>query len=194
MKRLFRTLHRKAAPILFLPLLATTLTGVGYRLGNSWFDIPERLADRLMAIHEGKIFGESLVPVYVLLMGVGLLGLVVTGLGLIRRVTTLPGQAKPGTTWRVWHQILAPLCFLPIALTAITGVIYRVGKNWLGLSDNKARIMMKLHEGAYFGQQLRPFYVLYAGIGLLALLITGMQMVKLRRQPTRPAIESVDKA
>ena len=32
----FRKLHRKIAPILFLPLLLSALTGISYRIGRSW--------------------------------------------------------------------------------------------------------------------------------------------------------------
>ena len=46
MKKLnWRKVHRFIAPILFLPLLLTTITGVAYRLGRSWFDIPFSAGD-----------------------------------------------------------------------------------------------------------------------------------------------------
>jgi hypothetical protein len=84
MKKLnWRKIHRFIAPILFLPILLTTVTGVAYRLGRSWFKIPKgegSLAETLLSIHQGGFLGEQLRPYYVLLDGLGLVGLLVTGM------------------------------------------------------------------------------------------------------------------
>ena len=79
----WRKIHRFIAPILFLPLLLTTITGIAYRLGRSWFDIPKgkgTLAETLLTIHQGGFLGEQLRPYSVLLDGLGLIGLIVTGI------------------------------------------------------------------------------------------------------------------
>lgn len=79
----WRKLHRFIAPIIFLPIFLTTITGVAYRLGRSWFNIPKgdgTLAETLMMIHQGGFLGKQLIPFYVLLDGIGLIGLLVTGL------------------------------------------------------------------------------------------------------------------
>jgi hypothetical protein len=84
MKKLnWRKIHRFIAPILFLPLLLSTFTGVAYRLGRSWFDIPKgkgTLAETLLTIHQGGFLGDQLKPFYVLLNGLGVIGLLVTGM------------------------------------------------------------------------------------------------------------------
>ncbi len=82
----WRKLHRFIAPILFLPIFLTTITGVAYRLGRSWFSIPKgegSLAETLMMIHQGGFLGKQLVPFYVLLDGLGLIGLLVTGIFML---------------------------------------------------------------------------------------------------------------
>ncbi len=80
----FRKLHRKSAPIVFIPLFLSALTGVAYRLGRDWFSLSGLSAGFLLSLHEGRFLGRPLVPVYVLLVGLGLLGMVVTGSTMIK--------------------------------------------------------------------------------------------------------------
>lgn len=185
----FRKLHRKIAPILFLPLLLTALTGVVYRLGRNWFDLPNAAAEVMMTIHEGGFLGEALVPIYVLLMGLGLLGLIATGLIMITK--RKPGKAKANVKqdWRWYHRIIAPIALLPLLISATTGIGYRLGKAWFGLSNDQAAILLRLHQGSYLGDALKPIYVLLVGLGLLVLLISGIQMTGIfrKRQPKSPA-------
>jgi uncharacterized iron-regulated membrane protein len=176
-----RKLHRKSAPIVFIPLFLTALTGVAYRLGRSWFEIPNEVAGFLMTIHEGRFLGAPLVPVYVLLMGVGLLGMIVTGLSLLKRKRQA-SNLKGKVDFRQVHRVLAPLAFLPLLMSAATGIAYRLGKDWLGLSSDQAAVLLRLHQGSYLGSSLKPFYVLCVGVGLIGLLITGIQMSSIFRQ------------
>jgi uncharacterized iron-regulated membrane protein len=64
----------------FLPLLIAALSGMGYRLGRNWFNIPKEKIHFLMDIHQGKYLGEQLMPIYVLLEGLGLILMLATGL------------------------------------------------------------------------------------------------------------------
>lgn len=79
-------------------------------------------------------------------------------------------------TLRNLHRKLAPIIFLPLFITSLTGVGYRIGKSWFGLSDDFGDVMMYIHEGAYLGSQLRPFYVLLNGLGLVAMVVSGIVM------------------
>jgi len=175
----FRKLHRKSAPLLALPLLLTALTGVGYRLGRTWFSIPDTLATGLMNLHEGRFLGPALVPVYVLLVGLGLGGLVVTGWTMVHRGR--PAGKSPQRDQRWLHRLLAPLAGLPLLISAATGMAYRLGRAWFGLSDDGANLLMALHQGSYFGPTGRVVYVLLVGGGLLVLLVTGLQLTPLFR-------------
>jgi hypothetical protein len=86
MRHLFRKSHRFLAPIISLPLALTVLTGMAATMAQEW-PINLGLSSRLLLkIHTGEIFG--LQAVYPILNGVGLIGLLVTGLsmsGLFKR-------------------------------------------------------------------------------------------------------------
>lgn len=79
------------------------------------------------------------------------------------------------------HRKLAPIVFLPFFVTALTGVGYRIGKTWLGLSDNFGDWMMYIHQGTYLGSQLRPVYVLLNGLGLVGMAVSGLVMTGIFR-------------
>jgi PepSY-associated TM region len=176
-----RKLHRKAAPIVFVPLLLTALTGIAYRLGRSWFKIPDEVAEFFMTLHEGRFLGRPLVPVYVLLMGLGLIGMIVTGFNMLKPKLQSPSsKSKMGS--RQIHGVLALIAFLPLLVSAATGIAYRLGKAWFGLSNQQAGVLLRIHQGSYLGQTLRPFYVLLIGLGLVGLLVTGIQMSSVFRK------------
>lgn len=86
MQRLFRKYHRVLALILALPLLLTVLTGMAATIVGEWslkIGLPLAL---LLKIHTGEIFHLS--AIYPMLTGLGLIGLLVTGLsmsGVFRR-------------------------------------------------------------------------------------------------------------
>ncbi len=175
-----RKLHRKSAPIIFLPLLLTAITGVVYRVGRTWFGLSEEVGDFLLNIHEGGFLGKSLIPVYVLLLGAGLLGMLATGIVMVLNRKPSKGQPKKDKRWL--HRVLAPIAFLPLVLSASTGIAYRLGRAWFGLSREQASVLMSLHQGSYFGTVGRSIYVLLVGLGLVILLITGLQMTPIFRK------------
>jgi len=74
---------------------------------------------------------------------------------------------------RQLHRTVAPIVLLPLLITMATGVIYRLSKDWFGLSRDQVHFLMTLHEGEYLGPTLEPIYVLLNGLGLLWMLITG---------------------
>ena len=78
---------------------------------------------------------------------------------------------------RKWHSALAPIVMLPLIMTVCTGVIYRLSKDWFGLSRDQVHFLMSIHEGEYLGHTLEPFYVLFNGLGVILILVTGGVMV-----------------
>ncbi len=78
---------------------------------------------------------------------------------------------------RDFHSLMAPIVLLPLLVTVTTGVIYRLGKSWFGLSRDQVHFLMVIHEGEFFGQFFEPIYVLLNGLGLLWMLITGLFML-----------------
>lgn len=170
-----RKLHRRIAPILFIPLLLSALTGIAYRLGRSWFEIPNSVANVLMAIHQGEYLGQGLVPIYVLLVGLGLLGLVVTGLSMLKLKRQL--SKRPSKLHHRWvHHVMAAIAFLPLMVSATTGIAYQLGNTWFGLPSKQSALLLQIHQGSYLGPTLKPIYVLVVGLVLIAQLVTGIQM------------------
>lgn len=178
-----RKLHRKIAPIVFLPLLLSALSGMAYRIGRSWFGLSDEFGDLMMTIHEGRYLGKPLVPVYVLLTGLGLAAMLVSGITMLKnRKGKSQAKSKPAKpSFRLLHGYLAPIFFLPLLVTVLTGITYRLGKAWFGLSAQQAKFFLDIHQGNYLGKDLRALYILCLGLGLLSIIATGIQMTGIFR-------------
>lgn len=79
MSRLFRRYHRQIAIALCLPLFLTVLTGVGFTIAHEWLHQNE-LGEFLLGLHTLEIV--HLEKIYPLLNGLGLVGLLITGLSM----------------------------------------------------------------------------------------------------------------
>lgn len=77
---------------------------------------------------------------------------------------------------RTAHRRIAVAVVLPLTLTAVTGVVYRVGRNWFGMSRETGDVWKSLHTGGFLGEFFSPLYVLVTGLGLLALVAGGAMM------------------
>ncbi len=82
-----RQAHALLAPVVLAPLLLTACTGMAYRLLKDGFGWERDRVHPLMTLHEGEwlkpllgTYGETL---YVLLNGLGLLWMLVTGSSLL---------------------------------------------------------------------------------------------------------------
>ncbi|MBD2208259.1 peptidase [Nostoc linckia FACHB-104] len=85
MNRMFRKYHRQIAIALCIPLFLTVITGMGYTIADEWFHQGE-LGEFLLRIHTFEIL--RLGKIYPILNGLGLVGLLITGLsmtGLFRK-------------------------------------------------------------------------------------------------------------
>jgi len=80
-------------------------------------------------------------------------------------------------TFREWHRRLAGIMIIPLIVTAITGISYRLSKDWFGFTRDEAHFLMVIHEGEYLGDELKGIYVLLNGLGVLFLLTTGATML-----------------
>lgn len=92
MKRNVRKYHRAIAPILALPLLLTILSGMGATIIRDWGLNLGVTANWLLKLHTGEIF--HLEAIYPILNGLGLLGLLVTGISMSSLFKGKPKQAK----------------------------------------------------------------------------------------------------
>lgn len=79
MNRLFRKYHRTLAIILSLPILLTIITGIGYTIFDELLGLGQ-IGHLILEIHTMEIL--HLEKIYPLLNGLGLIGLLVTGLSM----------------------------------------------------------------------------------------------------------------
>ena len=63
----------------------------------------------------------------------------------------------------------------PVSATAA----FKLGEKWFPLPDETLDLFMTIHEGAWLGPSLKPFYVLLLGLGLLVLAATGLRLTGL---------------
>jgi hypothetical protein len=78
-KNTFRKYHRLIATLFCVPLLFTALTGISVAIADTWLH-QEELAAFLTTVHTYQIFKlNAILPV---LNGLGLVGLVATGLSM----------------------------------------------------------------------------------------------------------------
>lgn len=186
-------LHRRAAPILCLPLLVTSVTGLVYRVGKNRFGLSDEVGTWMLRLHDGRLLSDRLAPLYVLLTGMGLIVLLATGISLFIQRSKRPQPLHPmKMSLRLWHRVLSPILFLPLLVSALTGIVYRVGKAWLGLEDKNVKVFLRIHEGQYLSPKLHLVYVSLVGIGLVALLATGVPMLSIFRKP-RSVSNSIEK-
>ncbi|MFZ4776429.1 MAG: PepSY domain-containing protein [Terrimicrobiaceae bacterium] len=179
-----RKFHRRFAPWLVIPLLVTLMTGVVYRVGRAWFGMGKETGGTILEIHAGGWLGQTGSVLYVIVVGAGLLGLLATGFYLV-----LKSRAKGNP--RVFHRILGAVFLLPLTASAATGIAFKVGEGWLHWPDSTLGLLMNIHQGSWLGPQVRPFYVLAIGFGLLILAITGLQMTGLfRKKAKKPSAPS----
>ncbi|MGB8690138.1 MAG: peptidase [Microcoleus sp.] len=80
MKKAFRKYHRILAIIIALPIILTVLTGMLTTIVREWPINTEISSRLLLKIHTGEIF--HLQGIYPILNGLGMIGLLVTGLSM----------------------------------------------------------------------------------------------------------------
>jgi ABC-type cobalt transport system substrate-binding protein len=170
----FRKLHRKLSPWLFALVAVSAVTGVAFRAGKKWFGMDGQTGQAVMEWHTGEWLGPAWSPFYVLLAGAALLFLVITGGAMLRKKT---GKG----TARTWHRVLGVVLLLPLAATALTGILYKTGQAWFGVSEETADLLMTIHEGAWLGRHLKVYYCVVTGCGLLVLGFFGLALLRRKK-------------
>lgn len=179
----FRTIHRKIAPIVFLPLIVTAFTGVAFYIFTNWFGVSEEKGEFFLEIHQGEFLGDQLRPIYVLLVGLGLLGMIITGLVMnplfkhksLTKITQKFNQRK-------YHSLASIILFIPLIISLVTGIVYRLGRSYFHVSKENIEFLLDIHQGEYLGSFIQAIYMILVGIGLISLLITGISMTSIFRK------------
>jgi len=96
--------------------------------------------------------------------------------GYLKSINKKKQKMKFITNSRQFHKALAPWVFLPLFISALTGLFYRVTKDLLGYSREEVHWLMSLHEGEWLGDNGELIYVILNSLGLVWMLITGFQM------------------
>jgi hypothetical protein len=90
--------------------------------------------------------------------------------------------------FRKYHRAIAPVLVLPLLLTVVSGMGATMIREWglnLGLTAN---FLMKIHTGEIF--HLEGIYPILNGLGLLALLVTGITMTSMMKKSPAPKAAS----
>lgn len=74
---------------------------------------------------------------------------------------------------RTFHRVAGPWIFVLLIVSATTGMIYRLGRAWFGMTKPTGNAVLDVHTGEWINPAVGPYYVALVGGGLLALLITG---------------------
>lgn len=173
MSPVVRRLHLKWSPFLFVLVAVSAASGVGYRAGKKWFGMDGPTGQTVMQWHTGGWLGVEYEPYYVVLAGSALLFLLITGVPMLL-------QKAGGSPSRHWHRIFGAILFLPLAATAVTGILYKAGQAWFGISEETADLLMTIHEGGWLGKNLKVYYSVAVGGGFLALGILGLATLRKR--------------
>jgi hypothetical protein len=73
---------------------------------------------------------------------------------------------------RVFRKLnvrIAPILLFPLLITSLTGIIIGLGNRLGVLPPVLIDALILIHQGGFLGQKLVPFYVLFLGLGVLAI-------------------------
>jgi hypothetical protein len=181
----FRKLHRQVAPIIFLPLTISAITGLIFALAIDWGKVSEDSIQFLMVIHAGEYL-KQLQPIYLFFLALGVIGLIVTGLIVLKPFSKRPERPDNKLDFRKIHRIAAPIIFLPLVVSTVTGLIYGIGTSWFRMSGEVGDVFLNIHQGEYLGEFLTPIYVLFVGLGAILMLISGINLTGIFRKKRQP--------
>ncbi len=84
---------------------------------------------------------------------------------------------------RKLHRKLAPWLLPFLLISAITGIVYRIGRSWFAFTKETGNEVLYFHTGSWFGTHGSVIYVIALGIGLLFLVVSGLYMWKVGQTP-----------
>ena len=177
MKASFLVLYRQLVLIISCCLLVTALTGIIVGLNNRLIQLPDPIVEILVDLHQGAFLGDKLVSIYVLLLGLGVFSL---GLKIVvnKRDSRLFGSIAPIVADAC--RIIGLVLVIPLAVCVETGLAYRLGTDWLGMSGSETTGFLSVHGGDFFAKPFDIIYLLAIGIGLITLLILNQSFPTFR--------------
>lgn len=76
--------------------------------------------------------------------------------------------------FRRLNSNIARVLFIPLIITAITGIVLGLGERFGILSIPISNILTAIHQGGFLGTKLVPFYVLLMGLGVFVIGLTTL--------------------
>jgi hypothetical protein len=158
-------------------LVLTTVTGILYAVLKAWSDLDRKQLKILLQLHQMSIIGIK--RYYVVLLGLSVIVQTISGgVMLWRRYKRVGNEILFGfQSLRGIHTVLSlVLGGLFLFLMGVSGLMYRLNKNWLGRPE-AAGFWMELHIGKVFMSNYWPWYPLLVGMFSLALIVSGTYLV-----------------
>ncbi len=79
--------------------------------------------------------------------------------------------------FRPLHRKLSLWMALPLLVSAASGVTYRVGRSWFGMSSQTGGEILSIHSWEWLGEAASMAVIWLVGCGLLFLCISAAQMI-----------------
>lgn len=76
--------------------------------------------------------------------------------------------------FRKYHRMIGIIICLPLILTVLTGILTTIVQEWPISTGISSSLLLRIHTGEIL--HLEAIYPIFNGLGLIALLITGMSM------------------
>ncbi|PRP80105.1 PAS fold-4 domain protein [Planoprotostelium fungivorum] len=152
LKKNSRKIHGWIAPVVTPGLLIIALTGVCYRWSRKVFGYEKNEVSWLIELHQTGYLTYPLLYVFF------------HGIPLIRSFWQKNFVFEMPQTARHLHQKLSSFLFIALGLTALTGVLYRVGKDVFMLEKKYVKWLMVIHQ---------IIYTAFVGIGLISMITSG---------------------
>ena len=168
MKASFLALYRQLVLIISCCLLITALTGLVIGSNERLIQLPDRIVGILVNLHQGAFLGDKLVSIYVLLLALGVFSL---GLKIVASKNNRPLLGSVAPIVADFCRIIGLILTIPLAVCVETGLAYRLGTDWLGMSGIETAGFLSVHGGSFFAKPLDIFYLLAVSTALISLLI-----------------------
>ncbi|MEY3894844.1 MAG: hypothetical protein RLZZ214_363 [Verrucomicrobiota bacterium] len=84
---------------------------------------------------------------------------------------------------RILHRKLSPWVLPFLLLSAVSGLVYRLGRAWFGMSKEMGGKILHLHAGEWLGVNGSVVYLFILGGALLFLIVSGLWMACTSKTP-----------
>lgn len=172
MVRFLRIWHGRLAIWISAMLFLTALTGVVYRVGRYYFEMPKSIGSIVLLIHTGNWMGTLGGILYVCLLSAGVYFFIASGWLM---AMNHPGISKRNSL-RKYHGWAGLFLSIPLLVSVTTGLIFHIGMNCFSLDESTQKFLMMLHEGRWLGVPGKVFYVVAVGLGAIGLALIGLRI------------------